>query len=205
MIYWIVQTASRIFFRLGFGLKAYGLENIPKDGGFLLAANHASYFDPPAIGCPLPRQICYFARKTLFKGFFAWLLPRLKTIPVDRDGDSDVSALKRVFKELKNGEGLILFPEGTRTEDGELQPAQRGVGMIACRSQVPVVPVRIYGSYEALSRTAKKPSWGKKITVVYDKPMLPEDYDPGKADKERYLTSAQRIMARITALENPRG
>ena len=205
MIYWIVQTCSKIFFGLGFGLKAYGLENIPKEGGFLLGANHASFFDPPAIGCPLPRQICYFARKTLFKGLFAWLLPRLKTIPVDREGDSDVSALKRVFKELKNGEGLILFPEGTRTENGELQPAQRGVGMIACRSQVPVVPVRIYGSYEALNRTAKKPSWGQKITVVYDKPMLPEDYDPGKADKGRYLTAAQRIMERITALENPRG
>ncbi|MGB0370693.1 MAG: lysophospholipid acyltransferase family protein [Opitutales bacterium] len=204
MIYWIVQTLSKLFFKLGFGLRAYGVENIPKEGGFLLAANHASFFDPPAIGCPLPRQICYFARKTLFKGFFAWLLPRLKTIPVDRDGDSDVSALKRVFKELKNGEGLILFPEGTRTEDGELQEAQRGVGMIACRSQVPVIPVRIYGSFDALNRFAKKPSWGKKITVVYGEAMQPEDYDPGKSDKERYLTASQRVMQRIAKLGNPR-
>ena len=204
MIYWIVQLLSKLFFGIGFRLKAYGLEHIPKDGGFLLAANHASFFDPPAIGCPLPRQICYFARKTLFKGPFAWLLPRLKTIPVDRDGDSDVSALKRVFKELKNGEGLILFPEGTRTEDGQLQDAQKGVGMIACRSQVPVVPVRIYGSFDALNRFAKKPAWGKQITVVYDKPLLPETFDPGKDDKTRYLTASQRIMERIAKLQNPR-
>ena len=76
--------------------------------------------------------------------------------------------------------------------------------MIACRSQVPVVPVRIYGTFEALNRTMKKPRWGQKITVIYDKPMLPKDYDPGKTDKGRYLTAAQRIMDRITLLENPR-
>ncbi|MCH2154479.1 MAG: 1-acyl-sn-glycerol-3-phosphate acyltransferase [Opitutales bacterium] len=205
MIYAIVQFLSKMFFRIGFGQKVYGLEHIPREGAFLLAANHASHFDPPAIGCPLPRHICYFARKTLFKGFFAWVLPRLKTIPVDRDGDSDVSALKRVFKELNNGEALILFPEGTRTEDGNLQPAKRGVGMIACRTQVPVVPVRIYGSFEALSRFDKRPNFGKKITVVYGSPLDSEIYDPGKeAGKERYQIASERIMEAITALENPR-
>ncbi|MEY3608285.1 MAG: hypothetical protein RLZZ447_1073, partial [Verrucomicrobiota bacterium] len=135
--YWL-HVAYEMFFRG----EVSGLEHVPARGGFLLAANHASFIDPPMIGCQLPRQIAYFARKTLWKGgFSSWWLDAVGTIPVDRDGGQDVSAIKRVLRALREERGLILFPEGTRTPDGQLQPAKAGVGFIAVKTQVPVVPV----------------------------------------------------------------
>lgn len=181
-----------------------GTENLPAKGGFLLAANHASFFDPPFIGSKVPRQIAYFARKTLWHGrFSSWWLDTVGTIPVDRDGGQDVSAIKRVLKALKEERGLILFPEGTRSPDGQLQAAKAGVGLIACRTQVPVIPVRIFGSFEAFGKGAKIPRLGTRVTVVFGAPMAPAAYDAPNAGKERYQIASERIMARIAALQPP--
>ena len=181
-----------------------GVENLPATGGFLVAANHTSFFDPPFIGCQVPRQIAYFARKTLWKGgFSSWWLDSVGTIPVDRDGGQDVSAIKRVLKAIKDERGLILFPEGTRSIDGKLQPAKAGVGLIACRTQVPVVPARIFGSFEAYGKGAKVPRFGTRVTVVFGRPIVPADYDVPAAGKERYQVASERIMAHIAALHAP--
>src|SRR5687767_7107819 len=146
-VYGVCHYALRVMFDMFFRGEVVGLDNLPKHGGFLLAANHASLLDPPMIGCHISRQIAFFARKTLWKGRIAsWWLTTVGTIPVDRDGGQDVSAIKRVLKALKEERGLILFPEGTRTLDGNLQPAKPGVGFIAIKTQVPVIPVRIFGS-----------------------------------------------------------
>lgn len=182
----------------------YGAEQVPRTGPFILASNHASFLDPPIVGAAVPREICYFARKTLFKGAFGKLITDLNSIPVDRDG-SDVSAIKKVLAKLKQGEGIIMFPEGTRTSDGNLQPARSGVGMIACKTGVPVVPVRVYGTYEVYSRHMKLPDLRHPLTVVFGKPLTPEHYDPGKGNKERYLEASNRIMGAIEALKNPHG
>ncbi len=179
-----------------------GLENVPTKGGFLIAANHASFIDPPFIGSNVPRQLAYFARKTLWKpGFASWWLDTVGTIPVDRDGGQDVSAIKRVLRTLENGKGLILFPEGTRSPDGKLQSAKAGVGLIACRTQVPVVPTRIFGSFEAFGRNTKFPKLGTPVSVVFGEPIAPADYDRPADGKERYQRAAERIMARIAALD----
>jgi 1-acyl-sn-glycerol-3-phosphate acyltransferase len=181
-----------------------GLEHLPTTGGFLVAANHTSFLDPPFIGCQVPRQIAYFARKTLWKGGFAsWWLDAVGTIPVDRDGGQDVSAIKRVLKALKDERGLILFPEGMRSLDGNLQPAKAGVGLIACRAQVPVVPARIFGSFEAFGKGAKMPRVGTPVSVVFGAPLAPALYDAPDAGKERYQIASERIMARIAALRLP--
>ncbi len=181
-----------------------GLEHLPLHGGFLVAANHASFLDPPFIGCQVPRQIAYFARKTLWKGGFAsWWLDAVGTIPVDRDGGQDVSAIKRVLKAVKEERGLILFPEGTRTLDGNLQPAKAGVGLIACRTQVPVVPARIFGSFDAFGKGVKFPRLGTRVTVVFGRPLPPSTYDEPAAGKERYQIASERIMAAIAKLERP--
>ncbi len=181
-----------------------GVENLPPAGGFLVAANHTSFLDPPFIGCQVPRQIAYFARKTLWKGGFStWWLDSVGTIPVDRDGGQDVSAIKRVLKAIKDERGLILFPEGTRSIDGRLQPAKAGVGLIACRTQVPVVPARIFGSFEAYGKGAKIPRLGTRVTVVFGKPIIPADYDVPSAGKERYQVASERIMSHIAALNPP--
>jgi 1-acyl-sn-glycerol-3-phosphate acyltransferase len=196
--YWI-RAAFDMFFRG----EVVGAENVPRRGGFLIAANHASFLDPPLIGCHLPRQIAYFARKTLWKrGVASWWLDEVGTIPVDRDGGQDVSAIKRVLKAVKEERGLILFPEGTRTLDGRLQRAKAGVGLIACRTQVPVVPARIFGSFEA-SGKGRPLRLGTPVSVVFGTPLPPSSYDEPAAGKERYQIASERIMAAIARLRLP--
>ena len=180
-----------------------GLHHLPAKGSFLIAANHASFLDPPLIGSQVPRQIAYFARKTLWVGGFAsWWLDEVGTIPVDRDGGQDVSAIKRVLKALKEDKGLILFPEGTRTSNGCLQEPKAGVGLIACRAQVPVVPARIFGSFEAYGK-GQPLRLGTPVTIVFGEPIPPAVYDDPAAGKERYQIASTRIFEHITQLTKP--
>lgn len=203
-VYGFCHYLANVVYDIAFRGDVVGLNNMPASGGFLIAANHASFLDPPLIGCKVPRQIAYFARKTLWKGGFAsWWLDTVGTIPVDRDGGQDVSAIKRVLKALKENRGLILFPEGTRTPDGRLQPAKAGVGLIACRTQVPVVPVRIFGSHEAMGR-GRSLRLGVPVTIVFGRPLLPAAYDDPSAGKERYQLASERIMAAIAQLSPPK-
>src|SRR4029077_11146707 len=115
-----------------------------------------------------------FARKTLWHSRVAsWWLNGVGTIPVDRDGGSDVAALKRVLRALADGRVMILFPEGTRSPDGGLQTPKPGVGFIVCKTQVPVVPARIFGSFAAFGKDARWPRLGSPLTVVFGRPISP--------------------------------
>ncbi|WP_148218081.1 lysophospholipid acyltransferase family protein [Opitutus terrae] len=198
---YVISVANDILFRG----QIYGQENLPREGAFLLAANHLSFLDPPLIGIQVPRQLCFFARKTLWKpGVASWWLDAVGVIPVDRDGGQDVSALKRVLRALKEDKGLILFPEGTRSPDGQLQHPKPGVGFIVCKSQVPVVPARIFGSYEAFGKGVKFPRFGTPVSVVFGRPLNPTVYDALEAGKERYQIASSRIFAEIAKLQLPR-
>ena len=198
--HYLVVSAYGAFFR---GDVA-GLENLPRTGGFLLAANHASHLDPFLVGAQLPRQVTFFARKTLWKpGFPSWWLDAVGVIPVDRDGGSDVTAIKRVLNALKEQKGIIMFPEGTRSPDGLLQAPKPGVGLFACRAQVPVVPARISGSFEAFGKGAKFPRLGTPVAVTFGSPLLPAAYDDPGAGKARYQIASDRIMAEIARLQPP--
>ncbi len=180
-----------------------GQENLPKSGPFIIASNHASHLDPPAVGSSVARQLRFFARKTLWKpGFATWWLNIVGTIPVDRDGGSDVQAIKRVLAALNDGSVLIMFPEGTRSRDGNLQPAKPGVGLAACRTGVPVVPTRVFGSFEAFGKDGKL-RLGAPISVVFGPPLYPKDYDDPSAGKDRYQRASERIMAAIAQLPKP--
>lgn len=202
-VYGVCHYTLRVMFDMFFRGEVTGLGNLPKAGGFLLAANHASFIDPPMIGCQISRQIAYFARKTLWKGgLSSWWLDSVGTIPVDRDGGQDVSAIKRVLRAIKDERGLILFPEGTRTADGTLQPAKPGVGFIAIKTQVPVVPVRIFGSFEAFGKS-RPLRLGTPVTVVFGTPLAPAFYDDPKAGKDRAQVASDRIMAEIARIERP--
>ncbi|MGE9294729.1 MAG: lysophospholipid acyltransferase family protein [Puniceicoccales bacterium] len=192
------------WFRLLNGLTVSGQEHIPTEGPFLLACNHASFLDPPVFAAACPRELHFFARKTLWKGSFGTLITNLNAIPIDRDGERDLEAFRRVFSTLKDGESLLVFPEGTRTDDGSLHDGKKGVGLIACRAQAPVAPARIFGSYEMWNRHHKLPRLTKPLGVAFG-PMIPADvYDPGKTDPDRYQTAANRIMQAIGQLEDPR-
>lgn len=202
-VYGVCHYALRVMFDMFFRGEVVGLQHIPLRGGFLLAANHASFLDPVLIGSQISRQIAYFARKTLWKGgVSSWWLDSVGVIPVDRDGGQDVGAIKRVLKALKAERGLILFPEGTRTVDGRLQPAKPGVGFMAVKTQVPVVPVRIFGSFEAFGK-GRRLRLGIPVTVVFGKPIQPGAYDDPKAGKERSQVASERIMAEIARLQPP--
>ena len=203
-IYGVSHYALATIYHMFFRGEVAGTENIPRQGAFLIAANHASHLDPPFIGSQVPRQMCFFARKTLWTGGMAsWWLDTVGTIPVDRDGGQDVGALKRVLRALADGKVMILFPEGTRSLDGKLQPAKPGVGFMACRTQVPVLPARIFGSFEAFGKGMKVPRFGTPVSVVFGPPILPSVYDDPRAGKERYQIASERIMAEIARLRPP--
>ena len=203
-LYGFFHYLTTVIYGMAFRGEVSGQENLPADGAFLIASNHASFIDPPVVGYMVPRQICFFARKTLWKpGFASWWLDAVGTIPVDRDGGQDVSALKRVLRSLKDNKGLILFPEGTRSPNGLLQAPKAGVGFIVCRSQVPVIPARIFGSFEAFGKGVKLPRLGTPISVVFGPPIWPQRYDEPSAGKDRYQIASDRIMAEIARLRLP--
>lgn len=203
-VYGVCHYGIAVTFDMFFRGEVAGLEHLPKSGAFLIAGNHASHLDPPMIGSQVPRQMCFFARKTLWHGpVSSWWLDAVGTIPVDRDGGQDVGALKRVLRALADGKVMILFPEGTRSPDGHLQPPKPGVGFIVCKTQVPVVPARIFGSFEAFGKGASVPKLGTPLSVVFGPPISPAQYDDPRAGKERYQIASERIMARIAQLEEP--
>ncbi len=187
-----------------FRIQVSGVEQIPPSGGFIVAANHASLLDPPIVGAQVPRQTSAFARKTLWKGgVISWWLDTVGVIPVDRDGGSDVVAIRRVLQALKQEKGIIMFPEGTRSPTGRLQQAKAGVGLMACRTGAAVVPTRIFGSFEAFGRHGPL-RLGTSLTVVFGPPLFPADYDDHSDGKERYQHASERIMSAIASLEIPR-
>jgi 1-acyl-sn-glycerol-3-phosphate acyltransferase len=202
-VYGFFHYLSTALGDLAFRGDTAGQENLPKTGSYLIAANHASHLDPFLIGSRIPRQMTFFARKTLWKpGFVAWWLDAVGVIPVDRDGGSDVGAIKRVLQALQRNKIIIMFPEGTRSPDGLLQRPKPGVGLFACRAQVPVVPARIFGSFEAYGKSGSVRPF-TPVSVVFGRPLLPADYDVPSAGKERYQIASERIMERIARLQPP--
>ena len=205
-IYWVSFWLIRAFYRTLLKGDIQGLSNVPATGSIILASNHASHLDPPLLGCNVLRIVTYFARKTLWKpGLGEIWMTSVGAIPVDRDGESDIRAMKSTLKTLKNGGVLTLFPEGTRSPDGSLQSAKPGIGLIAAKSQAAVVPCRIFNAHKALSKASKLPNFDISIHIVYGKPLQPEDYDPGKAaGKARYQQIADNIITAISQIKRPR-
>lgn len=199
-----VYHVARWFAALFGRVDVSGLDNVPA-GGCIIACNHQSFLDPPLVGSSLEKETFFFARKTLFNNrVLGHTLRTCNTIPVDRDGGSDVAAFKRVFAVLKGGQSLLMFPEGTRSRDGQLQTAQAGVGLIACKTRVPVVPVRVFGARALLPRGSFFPRPGARLSVVFRRPLQPEEFDPGAQHPERFLEASRRIMHQIaTAVELP--
>ncbi|MFZ9874032.1 MAG: lysophospholipid acyltransferase family protein [Candidatus Methylacidiphilales bacterium] len=188
---------SYFFFRTFHFMRSQGVESLPP-GPLILAPNHASYFDPPAVGCNVPRVTYYLARHTLFAPpIGSWLLPSIGSIPVNQDSPGP-SSLKNIFEVLKNKGTLVLFPEGARTMDGDLGQAEPGIGLIAARTGTPVVPVHIIGSRAALPRGG---GWRpfRTIHVVYGQPMR---FQGDPKNREDYQKFADEIMSAIANLKD---
>jgi 1-acyl-sn-glycerol-3-phosphate acyltransferase len=195
----------RALFRFYFGWRVYNPERVPLQGGVILASNHASYLDPPLVGAGLRRGINYLARENLFRfPVIGWVLKQWQVVPVDREGGG-AAGLRAILERLLAGGAIILFPEGTRTHDGKLQPARSGIGLTVIKSVAPVVPVRVFGTFKAYGRHLHLPR-PYRVAVKYGQPMRFEHLRAeakvcSKARlKEIYQQVADEIMAAIAKL-----
>jgi len=199
-LYRIGYTLCNLVGKVAFDFKVYGRENLIEDGPAILASNHQSYLDPPCIGMACRNDIYYLARNTLYqRPLIGPLLKRLNTVPVDRDR-GDVSSIKAIIRLLRSGHRVIIFPEGTRSSDGKLQPARAGLGMIIAKTLAPVVPVRVFGSFEALPRVGGIKL--RPVSVVVGKPMRFSG-DDLKGDRDVYQKLSNQVMEKIASLELP--
>jgi 1-acyl-sn-glycerol-3-phosphate acyltransferase len=164
------QAVCRIVTTLAFDLKASGTEYMPPTGGVLIVSNHQSYLDPVLIAVKLKRPMSYMAKSELFKNpAFAKLIRELNAFPIHR-GKGDKGAIEETVRRLKAGYLLNIFPEGTRTPDGQIQPMQRGVALVVRRANVPIVPAVLEGSFRSWSGGRKIPR-AAFIRVAYGPPF----------------------------------
>jgi 1-acyl-sn-glycerol-3-phosphate acyltransferase len=179
---------SYLFFKILFRCKVEGQENIPKTGGAIIAPNHISWFDPPLAGSSMKRPLNFMAKQELFElPIFGAIIKRTNAFPVKR-GSQDLTAMRHVFSLLKDGRLLLMFPEGTRSKDGQLGKARAGAGMVACNAQVPLIPTRIINT--------NKIKRFKQVKIIFGKAIYP----PKDFDKADYLRLSQRALDEIADL-----
>ena len=197
--YWLGYHLSHIVGRLFFHFRVIHRERMIQSGPAILAMNHQSYLDPPLAGTASDRAIYFLARRTLLNvPLLGWLLPKLNVIPVDQEG-VDRGAMKALIRVLKAGNAALVFPEGSRTLDGKLQPAEPGLGLVIAKTLAPVVPMRIFGAHKALPRGGGRLRF-VPITVVIGEPIVFTSADLGLPGKILYAQLSQRVMDAIAAL-----
>ena len=196
----------RCVFSTYFRWRHFHAERVPLEGPVILAGNHASFIDPPLIGSPVRRMIHFLARDTLFDvPVVGAILRAWQVVPLDREGGSG-AGLKAIIDRLIAGGAIVLFPEGTRTRDGRMQAVRSGLGLIVIKSRAPVVPVRVFGTFEAYGRQVCFP-WPRRVMVKYGQPLRFEALHAEAAEcsrprlKQIYQQVADEVMAAIAALE----
>lgn len=204
--YFLGWCGFRVLFKVYFRCRVYNAERVPLKGGVILASNHASYVDPPLIGAGPRRLINFLARENLFSiPVIGWVLRQWEVVPVDRDGGGAVG-LRAILERLLTGGAILLFPEGTRTRDGKLQPARSGIGLTVIKSTAPVVPVRVFGTYEAYGRHLLLPR-PYRVVVKFGQPLRFEQLRAEAKTcakprlKEIYQQVANEIMTAVARLE----
>ena len=192
----VFYACGQVFCRIGstllFDLKVKGVQNVPRKGGVLIVANHQSYLDPMLVGVRLPRATSFLAKSELFNNRFTrWILSKLCAFSV-RQGEGDIGAVREAIRRLKEGRALVIFPEGSRTQTGELDAVQPGVGLIARKAGVPVVPCIIEGSFAAWPRRRKifKPG---PVHVRFGEPMRLGHLKSGQIVKELDATFGRML------------
>lgn len=189
--YSLLKFLCRLGGMVLFRYRCEGRHNIPSAGGALVLSSHQSHLDPVLVGMSFNRRMNYLARDTLF-GFapFRWLIHSLDAIPLDREG-LGIAGLKETLRRLKRDELVLIFPEGTRSRDGEVAPLKPGFCALAKRVAVPLLPVALDGAYQAWPRTRNFPSPGV-VHVCIGQPLMPEEV---RAMEDRELI--QEIERRI--------
>lgn len=190
----VLKMIAVLVYRVRFS----GRENIPATGGVLVVCNHQSHFDPPLVGIGCRRPMSYVARETLFSFRpFGWYLRTVNAFPIDRDG-LGLNGIKEALKRLKRGEMVLIFPEGTRTSDGEMAPFRPGFTALAARSNAAILPAAVDGAYQAWPRTKKFPGFGR-ISVHFGKP-IPHSEIAGRDERELLAEIENRVRECLTIL-----
>jgi len=196
--YWVGYHLSRLGGRFLFRFRVAHRERMIQSGPVILAMNHQSYLDPPLAGSTCDRPIYFLARRTLLDvPLLGWVLPKVNVIPVNQEG-VDRSAIKAMIRALQAGNAVLVFPEGSRTLDGNLQPAEPGLGLVIAKTLAPVVPMRIFGAHEALPRSGRLRL--VPITIVIGEPIFFSAADLQSSGKNLYAGLSDRVMKAISAL-----
>ena len=190
--YDVTKLLCWLFFTCRFGLRVVGRERVPARGPFILASNHISYLDPPLVGVACPRRLRFMARADLYGSRrLAAFLNGVRVISLKRD-EPDLRAVREALACLRRGEPVAIFPEGGRQLSGTLGEARRGVGLLALAAQVPIIPVFVQGTFQALPpgatelQSAKiRVAFGEPIPYTDEPPSLQERRRAGAAGKER--------------------
>ncbi len=170
MIYWLAYLLMKVTDKIYLNCKFLGKENLPNKGSYIIASNHISNLDPFILGVSCLRKFSYVAKDSLFKNkFLAFLFTQMGAFPIKRD-TADFRSIRESLKRLKNGSPLIFFPEGTRGASERIKRLHPGVGFIALKSGVPVIPAFIEGSDQALPPGAK---WFRRhrVKIYLGKPL----------------------------------
>ncbi len=195
IIYEALRALAIAVFALVARVRLRGHYNVPRQGPYIIVANHLAWTDIPLIPAYLPGKVVYMAKEELFFGRFGWLVRLLGAFPVKR-GEGDRQALRAADEQLKQGKVLIIFPEGTRSKTRTLAKAHSGMGMIALRSGAPVVPVAIWGSENVLKK------FGARVTISYGEPIALKPKG-AKVTREDIDEATEKVMRNIAAMLPP--
>ncbi len=196
-LYWIFHFSINIYMKTLCRLKLSGVDNIPLTGGLIIASNHIAGADPFLLGSTVPRELWFMAKKELFEPFLlGHLISRVNAFPVDRF-NFDLDAIKKSISFLKKGKALIMFPEGTRSANGQIKDGKIGAGMLAQKAGVSIVPVYI--------ENTKKAWWnlflGKRMKVTFGR-IIDSGWICSQAhSKEGYKIITDKLMNRLKELQ----
>ncbi len=193
---WAFLILLKVFFRF----KVEGAENMPSSGAFILASNHVSYMDPGIVGAIAKRRLYFITSDHLYRNKLAAFWHNSTGCIRIRRGESDHAAIRKILGSVKAGKPIAIFPEGTRSPDGKLKDAFSGIGFLALKTQVPVVPCFIKGSDSALPRGARFFKFGR-VSVTVGSPILPETFSGNAVKKEAYRSFSKKVMDSIAELD----
>jgi 1-acyl-sn-glycerol-3-phosphate acyltransferase len=199
--YPLLRGVIRLVFRVCGGIRVEGAAHVPAAGAALLAANHISYADPPALGIAISRPAWFMAKAPLFRSpLLGWVLRFAHAFPVDQEG-IDRGALQRAQDLLASGEVVVIFPEGGLSPTGDLQPFFPGFAAIALRAAVPVIPVALLGTDRMMpyGRAVPRPARGG-VTVRFGAALDLGSIPAELKRRERLAWATERVRAEIAAL-----
>ena len=204
--YRLFRFVFGLFFRVWFRLKVFHRGRVPKTGGVILASNHVCYFDPVFVVSSLERMVVGLTRESAFKfPINGFLLRSWRMIPVDQSGSG--RGLKTFLSRVRGGDAVIMYPEGTRSPTGQIQAPQPGIGLIIIKSEEPVIPIKIFGAYEAYGRHICVPR-PYEVQIKFGEPL---DFAELRAEakqtknkerlKEIYKKAATDLLHTIAQIE----